>query len=146
MMAMALPLSLSLGGGVGAGPASLRWPSAGSLVSSVARLVDVVTDQHPAAPKIPVQRTGSAPSRSRQVPAAVTRAVEHAAGLRPGKGRGQLPAFSLHAPAQRTFVTGAGSRGTTTSFNPRSSKVVASGTTATSDLYKNADGSFTKRV
>jgi hypothetical protein len=146
MMAMALPLSLSLGGGVGAGPASLRWPSAGSLVSSVARLVDVVTDQHPAAPKIPVQRTGSAPSRSRQVPAAVTRAVEHAAGLRPGKGRGQLPAFSLHAPAQRTFVTGAGSRGTTTSFNPRSSKVVASGTTATSDLYKNADGSYTKRV
>jgi hypothetical protein len=146
MMAMSLPLSLSLGAGAGGGAAALRWPSPGSLVSSVARLADVVTDQHPAAPKTPVQRTGSAPSRSRQVPAAVTRAVKDAEGLRPAKGRGQLPAFSLHAPAKRTFVTGSASRGTTASFNPRTSKLVASGTTATSDLYKNADGSYTKRV
>ena len=85
MMAMALPLSLSLGAGVGGGSASLRWPSAGSLVWSVAHLVDVVTDQHQAAPKIPAQRTGSAPSRSRQVPAAVTRR----SSARKGCGRGR---------------------------------------------------------
>ena len=44
--------------------------------------------------------------------------------------------------ASGTFTSGASARG----FDPATSTLVQSGTTAQSDLYKNADGSYTRKV
>ena len=63
---------------------------------------------------------------------------------RAGRGPGQLPAFAVHGPQARTFVTGTAPGRDT--FNPATSKIVASSSTATSDLYRNADGSYTRHV
>ena len=74
----------------------------------------------------------------------MTQAASRAAGRAPGTGPGQLSAYSPHAPAVHQDTTGP-APGTGT-FNPATSKLVGSAATATSDLYQNADGSYTRIV
>lgn len=138
-LALLVPLALPV---TGAADMQARLPSAASVRSAAIDLVDFVTGHHPPAPKTPVQQSGSAAGKAHSVPAAVTRAVANARGRAPGKGRGQRPAYHPHGPSARRFTTGP-AHGV---FNARTSKVVASGTTARSVLYKNADGSYTRRV
>jgi RHS repeat-associated protein len=132
-----LPLSAAAPAAAAAGP---RWPSVslGGLrvwLAGPGRL-----------PPVPRQETGIAPGRQHQVPAAVTRAVAHAAGRAPGRGLGQLPAYAPHGPAGKPFVTGPDVGNGSASFSPATSKLVAGASTATSDLYRNADGSYTRLV
>jgi hypothetical protein len=66
-------------------------------------------------------------------------------GHAPGKGKGELPQWVAHGPggsATGTFTAGSSARG----FDPATSTLVAAGMTAESDLYKNADGSYTSKV
>jgi hypothetical protein len=103
LLALSLPLTAA---GTAPGPATLRVPSAADVRASAIRLLDWATDTHAAAPKAPVQQSGSASGRPGQVPAAVTSAVGRAAGTTPGEGRGQVPQFEYHAPSEYKFVTG----------------------------------------
>ena len=95
-------------------------------------------------PKTPRQQAGTAAGRPHDVPAAVTRAVAHARGHRPGKGRGQLPMYRVHRPKVRKFTTGAALG--VGHFNARTSTLIGSKSTATTDWYRNADGTYTRHV
>src|SRR6266851_5890409 len=97
-------------------------------------------------PPVPRQETGIVPGRQHQVPAAVTRAVAQAAGRAPGRGLGQLPVYAPHGPTGKPFFTGPDVGNGSTSFSPATSKLVAGASTASSDLYRNADGSYTRLV
>jgi hypothetical protein len=99
LLAVSLPLAAA---GTAPGTASLHVPSLGAVRASATRLLDWATDTHPAAPKTPVQQSGTAAGHPGQVPAAVTSAVGRAAGKAPGKGRGQVPQFEYHASAAHT--------------------------------------------
>src|SRR5271166_3909683 len=90
-------------------------------------------------PKLPVQETGTAAGRPHLVPASATRSVSKAAGHAPGRGPGQLPAYAPHPPSGHTLVTGPAATDGSTSFSPQTSTLVASGSTATSSLYRNKD-------
>ena len=132
-----LPLSAAAPAAAAAGP---RWPSVslGGLrvwLAGPGRL-----------PPVPRQETGIAPGRQHQVPAAVTRAVANAAGRAPGRGLGQLPVYAPHGPTGKPFFTGPDVGNGSTSFSPATSKLVAGASTASSDLYRNADGSYTRLV
>jgi hypothetical protein len=59
---------------------------------------------------------------------------------RPAKG--ELARYQQHRPAERVRTTGAAVRG----FDRRTSEPVPSGATAKSDVFENADGSYTRRV
>jgi hypothetical protein len=74
------------------------------------------------------------------VPASATEA-HRGAGHAPGRGQGQLPAYTT--PIHRV-TKGLSARGIT-GFSSRTSKLVAARSTATSDYYQNADGSYTRR-
>ncbi|HEV3382735.1 MAG TPA: hypothetical protein VG142_17365, partial [Trebonia sp.] len=138
MLALSAPLALP---GIGLVGQQLRLPSEASVRSATVRLVDWLTDEHAPAPSVPRQEAGSAAGKAHSVPAARTRDVGQAAGLKPGKGAGQLPAYAAHGPDTRKFTTPSRA-----AFNPKTSILVASATTATSDLYKNADGSYTRKT
>jgi hypothetical protein len=140
MLAMSMPL-MTFGPGT---VKQLRLPSAAAVRSSVYHLVDWLAGRHAPTPRTPVQETGTAAGRPHQVPASVTQAVSRAAGHAPGTGPGQLPAYSPHAAAAHQDTTGP-APGTST-FDPATSKLVTSATTASSDLYQNADGSYTRIV
>jgi RHS repeat-associated protein len=119
----------------------LRLPAETSVRSAVVRLVDWLTDHHSPAPAVPRQQTGSAAGKAHSASAAATRDDARARGLKLGKGAGQLPAYAPHGPSARKFTTPSRA-----GFNPKTSTLVASGTTATSDLYKNANGSYSRKV
>jgi RHS repeat-associated protein len=138
VLALVVPLAFP---GAGVSGQQLRFPSAASVRSAGVRLVDWLTDHHSPGPSVPRQEAGSAAGKTHSVPAAQTRDVARARGLKPGKGAGQLPAYAAHGPSARKFTTPSRA-----GFNPKTSTLVASGTTATSDLYKNADGSYTRKV
>jgi len=93
-------------------------------------------------PRVPVQRGGTAAGRPHYVPASATRAGR-GAGRRPGRGPGQLPPYHPYAPVARRYLTKALPGG---GFNPATSRLVAPASTATSSLYRNTDGSYTKMV
>jgi large repetitive protein len=95
--------------------------------------------------RLPVQQSGTARGLSHYVPASATRGHRDR-GYPKGHGHGQLPPFKLHGPAGRTTKTkpfiGTGAH----SFSPVTSRPVMSKATATSTLYRNADGSYTRLV
>ena len=95
-------------------------------------------------PSVPKQQAGTAPGKQAQVPAAVTRAVARAQGHAPGQGAGQRPADTVPAAKVGQHVTGPADPGGANSYSPVTSKPVASGSTATSKLYQNADSSYTR--
>ncbi len=146
MLALAVPLAWP--GGVGG--QHLSVPSASSVRSGVVRLADWVTeDTAPAptvpAPTVPAQQTGTAAGAKHLVPVSQTRGLKHVTGHAPGKGKGQLPQWAAHGPggsAAGTFTAGPAARG----FNPATSTLDTTGTAADSNLYKNADGSYTRKV
>jgi hypothetical protein len=141
VLALALPLAWQSG----AGGQHLDVPSAASIRSGVVRLADFVTGSSSPAPKVPVQQSGTAAGGKHRVPASQTQGLWHVTGHAPGKGKGQLPQWSAHPPKMSpsgTFTAGSSVRG----FDPATSTLVQSGTTAQSDFYKNADGSYTRKV
>ena len=97
-------------------------------------------------PRVPRQEAGTAAGRPHQVPAAVTRAVAKAAGRTPRKGPGQLPPYAPHNPAPKKFTTGFDTVDASVNFSPTVSHLVPGGSTATSDLYRNPGGSYTRLV
>jgi hypothetical protein len=141
MLALAVPLAWPSG----AGGQHLNVPSASSVRSGIVRLADLVTRDAPP-PKVPVQQAGTAPGRQGIAPASATKGLKHATGRAPGKGKGQLPQWAAHSPAGSTAGTftapGPAGRG----FNAATSTLVPSQTTAASNMYQNADGSYTRKV
>jgi hypothetical protein len=55
-----------------------------------------------------------------------------------------VPLYRVHAPKKRQDTTG-GAIGVS-HFNPKTSTLIGTKSTATSDLYRNTDGSCTKHV
>src|SRR5436309_12609827 len=98
-----------------------------------------------AAPPTPVQESaGTAAGRSHTASSASTRAGV-GAGHAPGKGPGELDTYSPHqVPPPEQATTGR--KPDDRSFDPAQSKRVAADATATSDVFANPDGSFTRRV
>jgi hypothetical protein len=140
-MAMTLPLMMLGVAGSGAS-AELRLPSAAKVRTTVDHLVDMLIGRHAPVPAVPEQESGTAAGKAHSVPAAVTRAVQNAVGREAGKGRGQVPAYAPHGLTARKFTSGPAVHG----FSPKTSTLVQSGATATSNLYRNADGSYTRKV
>lgn len=97
----------------------------------------------PAVTGLPSQPSGSAGGKDHYVSAGVTRA-DGGAGRVPGRGVGAVEAFE---PPTST-VTQATTPGLASdhSFREGASRRVASAASAKSDVYANADGSFTRRV
>jgi RHS repeat-associated protein len=124
----------------GAATLSQRWPS-----PSLAGLRSWLAGPGPAA-RLPAEAMGhvsKAARMGRQVPSAVTRAGRgRGRGRAPGRGRGQLPLYRPHAVRARRDVTP--TEGTAGGFSLKSSRLVSSAMTATSDLYKNANGTYTR--
>ncbi|MDQ2810644.1 MAG: hypothetical protein M3Z75_01870 [Actinomycetota bacterium] len=127
-----------------AGASPLRLPSRTAVRTSVLGFMSRLTGEHQAPPKTPHQQRGTAAGKPHQVPAAATRAVARARGHKRGKGRGQVPLYRVHAPKKRRDTTG-GAIGVS-HFNPRTSTLVDTKSTATSDLYRNTDGTYTRHV
>jgi RHS repeat-associated protein len=94
-------------------------------------------------PPLPVPRSGSAGGRGHRVSAAQTRAGG-GTGRPPGRGQGQLKAYQQHQPAAVKRVTPA--LAGEASFNPKTSKRIASASSAKSSVYQNVDGSYTRTV
>lgn len=143
VLALAVPLAWQ----PGAGGQHLDIPSASSVRSGVIRLADWMTGDASTPPAVPAQQTGTAVGQQRLVSAASTEGLTHVTGHAPGTGNGQLP---LWAPRARQAVSGPGTytSGSPSSagYNAATSTLDQSGTTAQADLYKNADGSYTRRV
>ncbi|MGH3296636.1 MAG: LamG-like jellyroll fold domain-containing protein [Trebonia sp.] len=142
MAALAVPLAWP----AGAGGQHLGFPSAGSVRSGVVRLADFVSGQSSPAPAVPAQPTGTAPAHPGQVPASVTRAVARAQGTAPFSVPGVVPAYAVRTPSLKEVTTGPEAGGAGSDFNAATSTLVQSGTNATTDLYENADGTYTERV
>src|SRR5215472_13123762 len=123
-----------------ASAAQVTWPSL-----SLSGLLSWLAGPPPS-PKVPVQESGSAAGRAHYVPASVTRAVARAAGRAPGRGPGQLPRYAPHGRSARRFDTGPYVGDGSHSFSATTSRLLPGGSTATSDLYRNADGSYTRLV
>ena len=119
-------------------------PTWAGLRAEVVRVADWMTGKTPPKPIVPGQASGTVPGRQHPVPASVTRAIARAQGYQPGKGPGQLPAYAFPATKVKQHVTASAGPGGVASFSPAASKAVASGSTATSPLYRNADGSYTR--
>lgn len=120
-----------------AGAVTVSWPG-----PSLSGLRSWLAGPGPAA-RLPRQGSGQATGSSHQVSAAVTR-VGRGRGRPAGKGRGQLPAYHPHA-AQARKTTSPPDR-KAGGFSRKSSKLMKSATTSTSDLYKNPNGTMTRFV
>jgi hypothetical protein len=90
---------------------------------------------------LPRQASGTAKGHSHYAPAASTRA-KGGHGRKPGKGKGELPAYTAHAPR----VAKGHSARALVGFSARTSKRLPSKSTATSDYFQNADGSHTRKM
>src|SRR5580658_754242 len=127
---------------VGLAPAAAAatggWP-----VMALGTLRSWLTGAGPAA-RVPVQQTGHASRLHGIVPAALTRAGV-GQGRPPGRGRGQLPEYRVHMPAVRKVMTGPDVFAPS-SFNPHTSRPILSRTSATSDWFRNVNGTLTRRV
>jgi large repetitive protein len=143
LVALLLPVVSSA---TAANASEIKLPFRVAVRSAAEHLWSLVTGAHAATPKTPSQETGTASADSRQVPAAVTRAVSAATGQAPGQGPGQLPAYTWHAPQAKTYLAGGQAAPGQDPFNGATSKLMPSDSTANSDMYQNADGSYTKHV
>jgi hypothetical protein len=141
LMAVWLPL---MAAAPPANAAPLKFLSRSQVRAGIDSVLAYLDGSHQPTPKTPLQQTGTAAGRAHEVPAAVTRAVAHATGSQPGQGRGQLPAYEVHQPQAHTFTTGAAIGAS--HFNAQTSTLIASKSTATSDWYRNADGTYTRDV
>ncbi|THA49427.1 LamG-like jellyroll fold domain-containing protein [Streptomyces sp. A1136] len=136
LTAMALWLSTQTAMTTGATLPAVALPKLSSLAAWV-------TSDSPPAPHwgdVPKQQSGTAAGRGHQASAASTRAGK-GAGRAPGKGKGELPEY---APYARKVA--AGPSGGKLGFDARSSKRNASKSTATSDYFENADGSYSRTL
>jgi RHS repeat-associated protein len=141
LTALAVIVLLSLGVWAPAASATpLVWPSV-----SLSGLVGLLTGHTAPDPRVPHERTGRA-SRTRTVPARVTKTKGRTEGNRPHAGRGQLPQYRAHGPAGAMHKTGSGVVMGEQYFNAKTSRLVGSAMTANSDLYKNANGTYTKKL
>jgi RHS repeat-associated protein len=123
-------------------PSGTSQPGRGRAASwSVAGLLDWLglpsAWASPIWPATPRQETGTASGRPHLVSASATRAGQ-GAGRGPGQGIGELAAYQVPARTPRPTTTG------TVGFDRATSQRV--GSTATTDLYHNADGSLTRMV
>lgn len=90
--------------------------------------------------KLPHQQSSTAAGKPHHVPAAATRA-HRSAGHKSGRGRGELGTYKAHKSSAKAGLS-ASYRG----FNPRTSKRVSGRSTQKSTYYRNADGSFSRKV
>lgn len=90
---------------------------------------------------LPRQATGTAAGHGHTASAASTRAGR-GAGHPPGQGRGQLARYAPLKYLVKQGPSGHGQAG----FAAATSKRVAAKSTANSDYYQNADGSYTRRI
>ncbi|HET9654279.1 MAG TPA: LamG-like jellyroll fold domain-containing protein [Kineosporiaceae bacterium] len=91
----------------------------------------------------PRQQSGTAKGARTRVSASETDAGR-GVGRPPGKGKGELAAYAPHRPGGKPQpVQG---RSGKDGFDPKTSKRVAESSTATQDVYSNADGSYTAKV
>jgi RHS repeat-associated protein len=121
-----------------AGASTLTWPSLS--VSGVwAWLTASDTAAH-----APGQTLGTAAGGTHQVPASATRTQRKGAGTPPGTGRGQLAAYQAHGVVGRTVTSGPDTKAP--GFNAATSQLVPADTTATQDVYQNANGTYTRNV
>lgn len=88
---------------------------------------------------LPHQSSGTAAGHSHSATAASTRA-DGGAGRAAGRGNGQLPPYAPLARLVKKGQSGVSHRG----FDAGTSKRVASKSSATSNYYQNADGTFTR--
>ncbi len=98
----------------------------------------------PPLPPTPQQDSaGGAGDRSHSASSDSTRA-HRGVGQSPGKGAGQLDAYAPHQVSTSAVTTppAAGDQ----SFDPGRSRRIAADSTATSDIFHNPDGSYTRRV
>lgn len=98
----------------------------------------------PSISALPVQGHGHASGLHGLVPTRLTRAGI-GRGRPPGRGRGQLPAYRVHTVVTHPDVTGPDTQ-TGNDFNVRTSKLITSKMTATTDWYRNANGTLTRRI
>ncbi|MFF4161007.1 LamG-like jellyroll fold domain-containing protein [Streptomyces sp. NPDC001678] len=131
---LAMALTCGQAAATGATLTPVPLPSLGSLASWL------TGHKAPDWGRLPHQATGSAADRGHNASTGSTRAG-HGAGQRPAPGKGELPAYEPYA-RKATKGPSAGGLG----FNARTSKRVASKSTATSDYYQNEDGSYTKSL
>ncbi|OLB80191.1 MAG: hypothetical protein AUI14_07570 [Actinobacteria bacterium 13_2_20CM_2_71_6] len=98
-----------------------------------------------APPPAPVQGSaGTAAGKAHTVPASATRSGK-GAGHVPGKGAGQLDAYAPHRlPTPGPVVTSR--RPDPGSFDTVRSKRIAKDSNATSDVFQNPDGSYSRKV
>jgi YD repeat-containing protein len=137
-MALVLALVVTVGAPAGQVPGSSSWSPWGWLRG-------LLVERASAAPLPgPRQVSGSASGKAGQVPASLTRAGT-GRGRAAGKGVGQLPLYAPHAPrvgGQTRSRVGDGSH----SFDPKTSRRIASAATETQDVYANADGTYSRLV
>ena len=107
---------------------------------SLSGLVGWLTSGSPQWGRLPQQLSGTAAGHEHRASAASTRA-DRGTGHTPKPGKGELP---VYAPYARRVAKGPSAA--ILGFNARSSKRVASKSTATSDYYQNADGSYTRQL
>ncbi|MEV0726977.1 LamG-like jellyroll fold domain-containing protein [Micromonospora purpureochromogenes] len=87
-------------------------------------------------PPTPKQKRGLSPDRGHYVSAPYAKD--------PGekeRGKGELPRYEPHRPAAKTATTASAP-----GFQASTSRRVASASAATADVFRNADGSYTRRV
>ena len=95
----------------------------------------------PPSPATPRQESGSASGKGHYVSADATRARRGAGGPA-GTGAGQVPEYKTLAPNPPKLTTPPA----TGVFDPATSRRIATESTATQDIYQNADGSYTRQV
>ncbi|GAA4235731.1 hypothetical protein GCM10022254_43610 [Actinomadura meridiana] len=90
--------------------------------------------------RLPRQKSGTAAGRSHAASAAATRAGR-GTGREPGHGKGELPGDK---PGGRKVPRGRSGQGRV-GFAQSTSRRIAAKSTATTDYYRNVDGSFTRK-
>jgi large repetitive protein len=142
VLALALVLTFAVGVAgpgepVGRATSGLSWSGVAAWLSAFVDVSGVWAE--PSLPSGPKQRSGTAVGRGHTVPADATRAGG-GTGKAPGKGRGELAAYT---PPQNQAKTGASAakRG----YDAATSRRNAAKSTATSTYYDNADGSYTRK-
>ncbi|WP_163505155.1 LamG-like jellyroll fold domain-containing protein [Fodinicola acaciae] len=127
---------------------TFSWEPATAFAGPVFQLPDLSAALHflagdPSAKwgPVPVQPTGTAAGKAHLVPASATKAAG-GNGRRPGRGRGELPAYARPGKPTPSGPSGKASA----RFDAKTSQRVAAKSTATSTYFQNADGSYTRRL
>ncbi|WP_165949885.1 DNRLRE domain-containing protein [Micromonospora sp. KC207] len=134
-LATALILALALGIGVppGAVPTDQPSPSLSWLWSWLSTRPSWAFN----APSTPEQERGRAPQQGHYVTA-----PQAPAGGKGKPAKGELKRYEPHRPGSGTVNTGEADTG----FDPDASERIASAASEKSDVYRNPDGSYTRRV